>query len=69
MDGGQQLGRRLSFLDCGATKEKEEEGEGDSDYARDRMTEESKIDFRQEEETFLENIKTGSEGWKFFPYK
>jgi hypothetical protein len=31
MDGGEQQGRRLSFLDCGATEEENEEVEGEDE--------------------------------------
>jgi len=31
MDGGQQIGRRLSFLDSGATDDDEEQEEGEEE--------------------------------------
>jgi hypothetical protein len=41
MDGGEQLGRRLSFLDSGATEEEEEEEEEEDEEEERPYTEQT----------------------------
>jgi hypothetical protein len=42
MDGGEQLGRCLSFLDSGATEEKAKEVEGEDEEEEEEEEEEGK---------------------------